>query len=226
MHNNKDHKPHVIRGKYHSLFNKPDVLTQVVNNYKLMIGQFGEEENGLHEIYRILLDAKEPDTLELRIQSPGGLATECQALCNIMDNHFKERSIAYIDSHASSAGAIIFSSAYQRVIYENSRLMYHDYKGGMMGSGNQMEDKILFQNKHLRDWFRTMTVDKGFLTEEEFKMMLIGKEYWLDAEDMCERGIATHIVIDGVSHEAAEYKKILKQRKKDKKKALKELNGK
>lgn len=200
-----------IKGTHHSMFVDKHIETK--QNYRIFVSKFSEDNNNLHDVWDTLLKAGKNDTLELRISSPGGYVTECQMFVNLAKNKFKGRTTTYIDSHASSAGAFTFSIGDKRVIYENSRLMYHNFSGGYDGNYQKMKDRIDFDKKHIIG-FLTSTLKigkKGFLTKKELKKMVKGKEFWFDAKNMCERGIATHIVIDGEELTAKDYLKSLKK---------------
>jgi ATP-dependent protease ClpP protease subunit len=184
-----------IKAEKHSLY----VKNTTTRNFRVFIDSFINEENTIHDIFDSLLDAGNNDTLELRISSPGGLVTECQQIVNIINNKFKDRSTAYIDSHASSAGAFTFCSCNKRVIYENSRLMLHNYSGGHSGKHQDMKDRLEFDTDHIISFLKSniKVGKKGFLSKKEFKKMIEGKNYWFNADDMLKRGIATHIIING-----------------------------
>ena len=203
----------VAASDYHSLFSTPKVIT--TKKYRFFIGAFANDKNSLHTTYNELLNAGSEDSLELRIQSPGGLVTECQMAINLMWNVFPGRSTAYIDSHASSAGAFSFCAADKRVIYENSRIMLHNYSGGYNGKHQDMKDRMEFDTSHIISFLKsTLKVGKnGYLSKKEFKKMVNGKEYWWDAKEMCKRGVATHIIIKGVEYTAEEYLKKNKGKK-------------
>ncbi len=201
------------QGEQHSLFTTKK--TTVVTNYKVFVDTFFETENGIHELWNQLHGAKENDTLELRIQSPGGLVTECQMFVNIMRNKFPGRTTTYIDSHASSAGAFTFCAGDKRVIYENSRMMLHNYSGAVFGDHHKMKSRMEFNEKHIIGFLKsTLKIGKnGYMTKKELKKMIDGKEWWWDAEDMCQRGVATHIIVAGEELTAKKYLKRLKKGK-------------
>lgn len=202
------------KGECHSLFIDQKITT--VQNFKVFVSTFFEQDNEVHKMWNLLLKARPTDTLELRIQSPGGLVTECQMFVNLMKNKFPGRTVTYIDSHASSAGAFTFCAGDKRVIYENSRIMLHNYSGGHQGTHQKMLDRIEFDTKHIIGFLKsTLKIGKkGYLTKKEFKKMVESKEYWFGAAEMCERNIATHIVVDGEELTSKQYIKRLKKNKK------------
>ena len=51
-------------------------------------------------------------------------------------------------------------------------------------------------------------VGNGIISEEEYEKLLIGQDYWMASEEMCKRGIATHVIVDGEEIRSKEYFKL------------------
>jgi len=200
-------KNKTYESKEHSLHKKKIVKNQDYTKFRFFIGTFDNQTPKFHLILNDLYDSNEKDELELRIMSPVGLVIECQQVVNIMNNKFNGRTTAYIESHASSAGAIVFANADKRVIYENSRIMFHNYSGGYGGKFQDIKDRLDFDEKHIISF---LSVAKQFLNKKEWKQMVNGKNFWFDASDMLKRNIATHIIVDGKEMTKKEYKKYKK----------------
>ena len=202
--------PNLKQAKKFTLHNKQSIVKK--NNFRLLIDQFlvnGENEETFKVILNELYGSGPEDTIELRIMSPGGMDTICQQLVNIVQNRFKDRNVAYIESHASSAGAILFLACDKRVIYWNSRFMYHNYKGKYLGKYADMRDRLDFDEKHLVKCIEVL--DRKYFSDKEWKKIVNGKDHWMTSKEMLKRGIATHIIIEGVEYEAKEGLKKLKQ---------------
>jgi len=181
--------------------------------YRLFIGRFFELKKGLHSVFNELLEAGENDILELRINSRGGFVIEGQQFYNIIQEKFSGRVVAYLDNIGYSMGALLFCMADKRVIYQYSDFMFHNYSGGVVGKGGEIKARVEHHSRVLEEFFYNIIVKKGFLTKKEFKKMLVGQDYWMDAKQMCKRGIATHIIVDGKELTAKEYLKQLKKNK-------------
>ena len=192
-------------------------ITPKHTNYRIFIGRFFELKRGLHTVFNELKNAKEYDTLELIIDSNGGIVNEGMQFFNIMLEKFPDRTTAYLDNHGYSMGALLFCMANKRVIYPYSDIMFHNYSGGAIGKGGEIKSKVKHTDRLLRKFFYDIVVEQGFLTKSEFEKMLIGQDYWMDTKQMCKRGIATHVVANGKEITAKEYLKELKKSKKDKK---------
>ena len=102
---------------------------------------------------------------------------------------------------------------------EQADLMFHDYSGAAWGKGQEIESQVEHTKKHIRKFFKEVIIENNFLTQKEFEDMLIGKDFWMDVPEMCHRGIATHVMVNGNLVKANKYLKTLnKQAKNGKKK--------
>lgn len=189
-------------------------ITPKHKKYRIFIDSFLEYERGLHEMFNTLWDADENDELELRVNSWGGFVKEGQNFYHIIKNKFNGRTTTILDSAGYSMGALTFCMGDKRVAMEESDLMFHDYSGGSGGKGGEIESHVMHTSKHLRNFFKKVIVDNGFLTKKEFEKMVIGQDYWMEVPEMCERGIATHVMVNGKEVPAKKYLKSLKKKKK------------
>ena len=215
----------VMHSKYHTMFveevsesREPFGDTRGVykitpshKEYRVFIGSFAEMERGLHEMFNELYNAGEDDKLELIVNSWGGAVKEGQNFYNIIKNKFNGRTTTVLDSAGYSMGSLIFCMGDKRVVTEQADLMFHDYSGFSWGKGGEIEAHQKHNAKHLRKFFKEIIVDNGFLSKKEFKQMLVGKDFWMDCKEICERGIATHILVNGVEVSAKKYLKSLKK---------------
>ena len=186
------------------------------NFFKFFVGDFETDCAELHPIMNRLIKAEPDDVLELHIDSSGGNITEGKLFYNIINNIFYKENVAAFLNTGYSMGAILFCMSEIRICHEFSDLMFHDYSGFNYGKAGDMETSLKHNTKHFRNFFRALTLDKGFLTEVEFEQLLIGKEFWMDTKEMCERGICTHVNTENGIIEAEKYLKNLKPKPKTK----------
>ena len=198
-------------------------VTPKHKRYRVYIGRFFELKKGLHSVFNELREAKENDYLEFMINSGGGFVHEGMQFFNIIQEKFIGRTVAYLDNRGYSMGALLFCMADKRVIYPYSDLMFHTYSHGSHGKGGEVKSHVDHTSKKLERFFYDLIVNKGFLTEFEFKKMIIGQDYWMDAKELCKRGIATHVIVAGEELTAKQYLKNLKKKKREKKELKKEL---
>jgi len=192
-------------------------ITPKHKRYRVYIGSFREFRKGLHSVFNELKEAKRDDYLELIISSNGGFVQEGQQFYNLIQEKFYNRTTSYLDNHGYSMGALLFCMASKRVIYPYSDFMFHNYSGGAIGKGGELKSRIKHKSKTLEQFFYDIIVENGFLSEDEFKQMLVGQDFWMDAKALCKRGIATHVILNAQEITAKEYLKLLKQAKKEKK---------
>ena len=190
----------------------PDVYYDVApyTVHRFYVGDFAEDGTGLHSILNKFEMSSPNDILEFHIDSNGGSVNEGKLFFNLI-NKFHEENVAAILNTGYSMGALLFCMPKTRIIHEFSDLMFHDYSTFMYGKAGDLDSNHVHSMKHMRNFFRTFTIDKGFLSSEEFELMLVGKEFWFDAEEMCKRGIATAVQVQGKVITAKEYLESLEE---------------
>jgi ATP-dependent protease ClpP protease subunit len=204
--------------------NKEKNLFEVTPKYtrhRVYIGRFFELKKGLHSVFNELKSAKENDVLEFMIDSGGGFVNEGMQFYNIMQEKFNRRTVAYLDNKGYSMGAMLFSMADKRVVYPYSDLMYHNYAGGAVGKGGEIKARLEHTSQKLEAFFHDIIVKQNFLTEDEYQQMLVGQDYWMGTKELCKRGIATHVVVEGQELTPKAYLKDIKKKKAAKKEAQK-----
>ncbi len=177
--------------------------------YTIYIERFKELKRGLHSVLNELRTAGSDDRLDIRINSGGGFVNEGKQFYNLMNEKFHNRATTYLDNHGYSMGALLFCMAGKRVIYPYSDLMFHNYSFGVGGKGGEIVSRVKHTDKHIKSFFHEIIVQKGFLSDDEFEDMIIGQDFWMGAEELCERKIATHVVYKGTEVKAKKYLKIL-----------------
>jgi len=192
-------------------------ITPKHTRFRFFVGAFHERKRGLHAVFDELKNAGEHDELELIISSGGGSILEGQQFFNIMLEKFAGRTTAYLDNHGYSMGALLFSMCDKRVAYPYSDFMYHTYSGGARGKGGELVAQVKHSSKKINKFFKDIIVGQGFLSHEEYKHMLLGKDFWMGTKELCKRGIATHVIVAGKEVTAKEYLKLIKEKKKAKK---------
>jgi len=197
--------------------------------YRIFIDDFMEFETGLHAMWNALNEAGPKDRLELRINSHGGMVNEGAQFYNVAKNKFPGRVTTILDNCGYSMGALTFCIGDKRIVNERADLMFHDYSSGNIGKGGELQAKQEHNAKFIRKYFYEVIVRPGFLSEKEFENMIIGQDYWMDVIQLCERGIATHVLVGGKEIKAKTYLKRLDKngiyiepKKKKKKKEKKE----
>ena len=230
--NPEEEKDKELHSQYHSLFTEvvpskkmpleddegiiPDIYydTEQFNIYRFYVGDFAEDSVGLHAIFNKLSKAEFNDVIEFHIDSNGGSVNEGKLFYNLISD-FKQENVAAILNAGYSMGALLFCMPDTRIVHEFSDLIFHDYSTIMYGKAGDIETNHIHSSKHLRNFFKKIILDKGFMSKEEFEMMLVGKEFWMDTEEMCKRGIATHVTTNEGMMKAESYLAKLEEEKKN-----------
>jgi len=179
--------------------------------YRFFVNDFEEFEKGLHDIYNELWNAGGSDKLELRINSNGGMVNEGAQFYSIIKNKFNGRTTTILDNKGYSMGALAFCMGDKRIVTERADLMFHDYSVGVLGKGGEIQARTEHTQVFIRKFFKEIIKDQGFLTKKEYENMLIGQDFWMNAEEMCKRGIATHVLMNGKEIKAKKYLKLLQK---------------
>ena len=218
-------KPNEINSENHTLFIKhiPEFkrtldrrknIVQVRPKHKIYtiyIERFKELKRGLHSVMNELRSAGREDRLHIRINSGGGFVNEGIQFYNLMNELFHQRTTTYLDNHGYSMGALLFCMGDKRVIYPYSDLMFHNYSSGVGGKGGEIISRVKHTDRHIKDFFRKIIVEQGFLTDKEFESMSIGQDFWMSSRELCERKIATHVIYEGKEIKAKKYLKVLRK---------------
>lgn len=127
---------------------------------------------------------KDADTVELEINSPGGVITEGVAMANmLLDEGITVNT--YVSGIAASMGSVLLMTGNQMFIPSNTMVMVHKPLNAVLGNADDMRktadvlDKFedILVNMYMRHF-------KG--TKDEMKA-LMSKETWLTADDMEEK---------------------------------------
>ena len=163
--------------------------------------------------------------LELHIASQGGDADELIQIYNLANTVFHGR-VATFANQAYSAGAWAFLFGRDRILYEHSSLMWHSYAGGFGGKRQDLLDQMEHDDRRLSKFL--MGTLEPYFTKKELKRMNSGKDFWLDTEEACRRGMCTHVYVNGVLLDAEDYlnpPKPPKPPKRPKKKKVKKVKN-
>jgi ATP-dependent protease ClpP protease subunit len=215
---NNNSETNAVPGANHIIFKnqvpKFKIDIPIVNEYSLYLSEFSEEMPQFATLLNELRNANPNDIIKIFINSPGGCVSEGKALINTLQSIGADIQTELI-ANAYSMGALLFCIGDKRVIYENSSIMFHNFSGGFGGKGHELKDRLKHTIKNITAFFRGHIIG---LTEAEIKQMINGKDWWFGSKEMCERGIATHVNVDGIMIPAKRYLKALKKAKKKAKK--------
>lgn len=184
-----------LKAGLHTLFRTSS--TSMFSHYRLFIDEFDESSIELHTIFNQLINSMPNDTLEVRLNSPGGIVSYGIPLINIMNNYFHERTVTIIDSIAASMAAMVFISGYNRFVHPESTLMFHEASYAVSGKSSEIKNRADFERRWNERVLNRLL--KDYFDSEEINAILNGANKWIDAQEMCERGLATGVIVkDGL----------------------------
>jgi len=186
------------------------VQVPIVKSATIYLSTFDESKPSLAALLNDLRSFRADDRITMIFNSPGGLVSEGRAIINAALQTGSDLQTELL-SEASSMAAVMFCIGDRRVIYENSSLMFHNFSGGVIGKGHEMKSRLKHNINNISLFFKSYIIG---LSDEEIKQMIEGKDFWFGAKKMCERGIATHVNVDGIMIPAKRYTKLLKKAKK------------
>ena len=128
--------------------------------------------------------AGENDVVYVHINSNGGEIFSAIQLMRTMQET-QATVVASVEGMCMSAATLIFLTADVCEISEHSHFMFHTYSSGNWGKGSEQLAGVMADDKWARHLFNT--VYKGFLTTQEIKDMIDGKDFWMNPAEVNKR---------------------------------------
>ena len=128
--------------------------------------------------------AGENDVVYIHINSNGGEIFSAIQLMRTMQET-QATVVASVEGMCMSAATLIFLTADVCEISEHSHFMFHTYSSGNWGKGSEQLAGVMADDKWARHLFNT--VYKGFLTTQEIKDMIDGKDFWMNPAEVNKR---------------------------------------
>ena len=147
-----------------------------------------DEEIKAPKYYRTLLQAAESlsegDVLHIIVNSYGGHLDGALAIIQAMKNTEAHVQVA-IDGAAASAAGLIALASPNLLISEYATMMIHAASFGSFGKQGDVLSHAGFVDRRIKAIMQD--VYRDFLSEDELKDVLMGREIWLDADEIVER---------------------------------------
>lgn len=162
------------------------------------------------EAKKFIKDVKalgEIDSIDLRINSPGGSVFEGNAIYNFLMG-LKAKKTVYIDGLAASMASVIAMVGDEIIMPENAIMMIHNPIGLVYGNSKEMLKTVEMLDK-LKEGGVSAYEAKTSMDREEISKMM-DEETWMTAEEAVDLGFATK-KIKPVKAAASYNPEILKQ---------------
>ena len=159
--------------------------------------EIGEPKEYTDMIHRILV-ASPNDILFIHLNTPGGRLDTGVQIVNAMQNS-QAKIITVLESMAFSLGTLIFLAGDEMIVNDHCMLMFHNFKGGILGKGQELAAQLEATMK----WFSTLAkkIYIPFLTEEEFNRILRGEDIYMHSPEIRKR-------LDAMIKQLAQPKKV------------------
>jgi len=133
---------------------------------------------------QMMRSATENDIVYLHINSGGGeIFTAIQLMRSMQET--PACVVASVEGMCMSAATLLFLTADICEISEHSHFMFHTYSSGNWGKGNEQLAGVVADDKWARHLFNVTY--KGFLEPNEIKMIIDGKDFWMNPVEVEKR---------------------------------------
>ena len=143
----------------------------------------GEPDEYTDMIHRMTI-ADPQDVIFIHLNTPGGQLDTGIQIINAMQNS-EAKIVTVLESMAYSLGTLIFLAGDEMVVNENCLMMFHNFKGGLIGKGNEMVSELAATVV----WFETLAKDIyiPFLSEDELNRVIKGEDIWMQTAEIRTR---------------------------------------
>lgn len=143
----------------------------------------GSPEEYTDMIHRINV-AGEQDTVFIHLNTPGGRLDTGVQIINAMQNS-EARVVTVLESEAFSLGTLIFLAGDELVVNDHCMIMFHNFKGGVVGKGHEQLSQLEATIKWFTELAREIYIP--FLSEEEFERIIKGEDLYMHSAEIRER---------------------------------------
>ena len=134
-------------------------------------------------IIRAIEQARENDTIILKVNSHGGRTDSAQAVYVAL-LETRAKTIARVIT-AYSSGSIVTMACDEIQTTPHCTMMIHNASAGTWGKIGDMKAQTSFLEDHFKKWFGELY--SGFLTPEEISDVFKGQDIWLREEEIKHR---------------------------------------
>jgi ATP-dependent protease ClpP protease subunit len=138
-------------------------------------------------LIEVLLNAKDGDTVDIYINSPGGMIEIGSIIASIMCTT-KAKITTINIGDAASIAAFIWSLGHEQIVHDNTEFLFHMAAHGDTGFSTNIEERAKNLIKYVGEYLLKVSLVKGHITEEEYNDILFkNKTVIVQAEEMKQR---------------------------------------
>lgn len=141
-------------------------------------------------IHKELKDLGDVQSIDVRINSPGGSVFEGMAIHNLLHAHEAEIHV-YVDGHAASIASIIAMAGDTITMPANTLMMIHDPRTFVSGTAKDL-DVAADLLRTITDQMAEIYAARSGLDEEDVKAMM-DEETWMTGTEAVEKGFADEV---------------------------------
>jgi ATP-dependent protease ClpP protease subunit len=143
-----------------------------------------EDPSKYTEMIHQIRTAGQNDVINIHLNTPGGLVSTGVQLISAM-RASQGHIVTHLEGEACSMGALLFLTADEMVVYDDSILMFHNYSGGAHGKGHEILSMVDATNR----WYTklTRTVCTPFLADDELDRIFDGADLWMLSDEVEDR---------------------------------------
>ena len=136
------------------------------------------------DMIHTLNTATSNDMIYMHLNTSGGRLDTGVQIMNAMKNS-QAKVITVLECMAHSLGTLLFLSGEELVVNDNCVMMFHNFRGGVIGKGNELTSQLDATVK----WFTTLAKQLyiPFLSEEEFSRIIKGEDIWMQSPEIRKR---------------------------------------
>lgn len=183
---------------------------QEMCNYKVFLDEEIGEPSKYRDLINLLYMGTEVDQFNLFINSMGGNLASALAIVEAIkgcDGIVR----AIINGECHSAASIIALNCHEIVVTEAAHSLIHTASYGTGGNAHMVKKHVDFSSAHIRKILKNTY--EGFLTEDEFRDMEHGIEFWFDSTQIKSRLNARFKFLETRKEEKAAAKKLPAKKK-------------
>ena len=160
---------------------EPRVVSTLYEFY--ISGEIGAPEEYIH-VFNQIRHAGEDDYVKIYLNSGGGDLFSAIQFLRVLSETRAVVTVS-VEGMCCSAATLIFLAADRFEVTPHSVFMFHTYTSGVWGKGSDQFSQIT----HERKWSSALLggVYENFLTKEEIKEVLDGKDLWMDIHEIVVR---------------------------------------
>ena len=148
------------------------------------------------DVLATLRSAPRATTINLRINSIGGMLDDAKAIVSLLDERRRAGAtvIAYVDGLAASSAAYLTTVADRVIMPSNAFLMIHEATGGRRGTADDLESTAAVMRRYtqqMAEAFSAASARRGVSkSTEDYLATLARGDTYLDASEAIAWGLA------------------------------------